>query len=243
VLDALYASYYANYDGDAGVIFQDPSRLARHIVAMSEPIARRNSEFRIVDFGGGSGAIARVVGSLVADRTCRSIIVQVIDYGDARKSRDGAVELQFFRDLSSATECDLVIASGSLEHVPDLALVLPALVGKLRSGGLFYARTSYFLPLMKIFGFHMNFPAHVHDLGDEFWGRVPKWLPVEIANSRPSIVETSWNGDFLRTFVAHCLKFPSRIESLWTRNPFFKLYAGWEVMLRRRPLVTPERGQ
>jgi len=96
---------------------------------------------------------------------------------------------------------------------------------------------------MKIFGFHMNFPAHVHDLGDEFWGRVPKWLPVEIALSRPSIVETSWNGDFLRTFVAHCLKFPSRIESLWTRNPFFKLYAGWEVMLRRRPLVTPERGQ
>ena len=66
MLDALYASYYANHSGDAGVIFQDPSRLARHIVAMSEPIARCNGEFRIVDFGGGNGAIARVVGNLVA---------------------------------------------------------------------------------------------------------------------------------------------------------------------------------
>jgi SAM-dependent methyltransferase len=244
VLDAIYASYYADHGGDAGVIFQDPSRLARHILAMSKPIARRNGEFRIVDFGGGSGVIARAVGSLVADRTCRSILVQVIDYGDAPKSREGAVEMHFLRDLSdAATECDLVIASGSLEHVPDLALVLPALLGKLRSGGLFYARTSYYLPLMKIFGFDMNFPAHVHDLGDEFWSRVPKWLPVEIALSRPSIVESSWDRDFVRTLLAHCLKFPSRVESLWTRNPFFKLYGGWEVLLRRRPFVMLEREQ
>jgi hypothetical protein len=110
VLDAIYASYYDDHGGDAGVIVQNPSRLARHIVAMSEPIVCRNGEFRIVDFGGGSGAIALAVGNLVADRTCRSVLVQVIDYGDAPKSREGAVEMHFFRDLSvAATQCDLVI--------------------------------------------------------------------------------------------------------------------------------------
>ena len=118
--------------------FKIPSRLARHIVAMSEPIARCNGEFRIVDFGGGNGAIARVVGNLVADRTCRSILVQVIDYGDAPKSREGAVEMHFFRDLSSAaTECGISSLRAARWNMSLILHWLPALVGKLRSGGLF----------------------------------------------------------------------------------------------------------
>ena len=34
-----------------------------------------------------------------------------------------------------------------------------------------YARTPYMLPFMKMVGFGMTYPAHVHDLGDRFWGK------------------------------------------------------------------------
>jgi SAM-dependent methyltransferase len=235
VLDALYASYYSSHNGAEHVIFQDPARLAGHIIAMMAPLRNGAGPFRIMDFGGGGGAISRALGEQVAARTGGDALIDVIDYGEGKAGRAGAVAMRFFHDLSAGSgDCDLVIASGSFEHVPGLASVLPGLVDKLRPGGMLYARTAHLLPLMKIFGFDMNYPAHVHDLGDEFWGRVPHWLPVEIVRSRPSIVESSWDRDFLRTLAAHCMKLPARIETLWTRHPFFKLYGGWEVLLRRK---------
>lgn len=89
------------------------------------------------------------------------------------------VGIEFVCDLKDANkDCDLIIASGVFEHIPDLGSLLVQLVGKLRPGGFFYARTVYALPIMRMFRVEMSYPAHVHDLGDEFLGNLPKWFAI-----------------------------------------------------------------
>jgi SAM-dependent methyltransferase len=235
VLDQIYSSYYDNSERGR-IIFQNPGRLARHIVSSIELRPNPSGHVRIIDFGGGDGSISVLTAERLAQSTQFPVHVQVIDYGGEAPAQRGAVAIEYLRELTDAAgDCDLIIASGVFEHIPGLASVLPALVGKLRPGGSLYARTLYSLPLMRIFGMDMKYPAHVHDLGDEFWGNLPKWLPVPVAivRSRPGIVETEFGQDFIRTLAAHCFKLPARIECLWTRHPMFKLYGGWEVVLRR----------
>jgi hypothetical protein len=235
VMDTIYKSYYEQHKQER-VIFSNSSRLARHIVSMIEVSANGSDGVRITDFGGGDGSISLKVGALISAQTQRLIRVQVVDYVEESPVRRGSVNIEYVRELrDSHQDCDLIIASAVFEHIPDLALVLPELIGKLRIGGALYARTAFNLPLMRLFGLDMNYPAHVHDLGDEFWGNLPKWLsvPVEIVRSGPGIVETGFRKNFIRTAAAYCLKLPSRIECLWTRHPIFKLYGGWEVVMRR----------
>ncbi|MBI3709250.1 MAG: methyltransferase domain-containing protein [Proteobacteria bacterium] len=235
VLDRIYGSYYDNSERGR-VIFQNPARLARHIVSSVDLRPNSSGHVRIIDFGGGDGSISILTAERIAQPTQRPVHVQVIDYGGGAPAQRGAVAVEYLRELTDAAgDCDLVIASGVFEHIPDLGGVLTELVGKLRPGGSLYARTLYSLPLMRLFGFPMVYPAHVHDLGDKFWSAVPHWLsaPVDIVRSRPSIVETEFRQDFIRTLAAHCFKLPARIEGLWTRNPIFKFYGGWEVVLRR----------
>jgi hypothetical protein len=234
-MDTIYKSYYEQHKQER-VIFSNSSRLARHIVSMIEVSANGSDGVRITDFGGGDGSISLKVGALISAQTQRLIRVQVVDYVEESPVRRGSVNIEYVRELrDSHQDCDLIIASAVFEHIPDLALVLPELIGKLRIGGALYARTAFNLPLMRLFGLDMNYPAHVHDLGDEFWGNLPKWLsvPVEIVRSGPGIVETGFRKNFIRTAAAYCLKLPSRIECLWTRHPIFKLYGGWEVVMRR----------
>ncbi len=235
VLDQLYTTYYDQSERGR-IIFQNPQRLGRHIVKTASAGLLSERGLRLIDFGGGNGSIAIAAAQLLTQRTRRPVQVKVVDYEPDAPLRQGLVDIEYLRDLKEApTNCDLVIASGVFEHVPDLRGTLIQLVNKLRMGGVLYARTMYSLPLMRLFGFKMVYPAHVHDLGDRFWSSVPKWLPIpiQLVRSRPGIVETEFRRQPLRTLAAHCFKLPANIECMWTRNPIFKLYGGWEVVLRR----------
>jgi SAM-dependent methyltransferase len=233
-LDRYYGSYYEHVEHER-VTFHKPIRLARHI-SSGVKIPPTDRVLRILDFGGGDGTIGALTAAELTNRTGRTAWVQVVDYlqGEARK--DGSVEIEYLSDLSDAEgDVDLVIASAVFEHIPDLTTVMPSVAAKMRPGGYLYARTPYMLPLMKMLRVDMTYPGHVHDLGDRFWGRLPSWfpLPVEIVSSRPSIVETGLRQSVISTVGAYVLKSPSIVESLWTRHPVFKLYGGWEVLLRR----------
>lgn len=197
-LDKFYLGYY---DGkEERITFAGADRFAEHILrdAPLPPGAR------ILDFGGGdgalSGAIARKVGGLS----------RVVDYGDS---------------VPGGT-WDLVIASAVLEHIPHPRPVLERLLAA--TGGVFYARTPWVLPLARCMPLDLTYPGHVHDMGQGFWDRLPDvvgWRGTVIT-SQPSLVETDLRGAPLRTIAAHVLKSPTR---LWRRWP---LVGGWEVIWR-----------
>jgi hypothetical protein len=133
---------------------------------------------------------------------------------------------------------DLVIASAVIEHIPEPRDVLLKLFSSIRSnGGVFYARTPYvapFLKLTKVIGmsFDFTYPAHVHDLGAKFWNNFPSALPLagefQVLRSTPSIVETSTRRHIMRTLVAHLLKMPGYIM-----KESYGLVGGWEIVIRR----------
>ena len=241
---ALPISYYDHCERER-ITFHKPGRLARRIArAIPAPAAipapgrdgSRGGDFRILDFGGGDGTIGVLTAQILAVHSRARVHVQVVDYVPGRPARNGRVDVEFVADLGAvAAGCDLVIASGVLEHVPSLDLVFPELAGKLRPGGHLYARTPYMLPFMRHAGMDMTYPGHVHDLGDDFWGMLARWFPVplEPVVSRPSIVQSGLRDEPVPTLAAYALKLPARVESLWTRHPRAKLYGGWEVVLRR----------
>jgi SAM-dependent methyltransferase len=232
-LDRFYGSYYEHVEKER-VTFYKPIRLARHLASSVK--VPQTGDLRILDFGGGDGTISALTASLLAERTGRKVHVQVVDYLQSDPRTDGRVAIEYLTDLGDAEDgADLVIASAVFEHIPDLRTVLPAVAAKMRPGGYLYARTPYMLPFMKMLRVDMTYPGHVHDLGDRFWGTLPSWLavPVALAKSQPSIVESGLRQSVVATVAAHVLKFPSRVETLWTRHPVSKLYGGWEVLLRR----------
>jgi hypothetical protein len=96
---------------------------------------------------------------------------------------------------------------------------------------MFYARTPYMLPIMKLLDFigaHIDFtyPGHLHDLGQSFWENFFKKNATDfrVLKSRPSFVETGFRQNFIRTLFAYILKSPWYI---FRRN--YSLVGGWEI--------------
>ncbi len=235
-LDRYYGSFYAHREQER-VTFYKPARLARHLASKIRIDSSR--DIRIIDFGGGDGAVAISLAGFISQRTQHRVNVHVVDYDCLARepSHSERVDIQYVRELKDVADgSDLIIASAVFEHIPGLAAVLTEVVGKLRPAGSLYARTPYWLPFMRLFRLEMVYPGHVHDLGDRFWGNLPKWfpLPVEIVHSQPAIVETGFRQNLIQTLAAYCLKLPAQIECLYTRHPAFKLYGGWEVVMRHR---------
>jgi SAM-dependent methyltransferase len=232
-LDRFYDAYYEP-DTDQKIATDGPIRRARRI--RSWATAATSQPFRtIVDFGGGDGTIAALTADLMGKDQLDETQVQVVDYVKGERTKRGAVKIEYVRELKDAKDdCDLIIASSVLEHIPALGSLLRALVGKLRPGGVFYVGTPYARPFLRV-GVDLCYPAHVHDLGDKFWGHLPisLTLPLKLTHSRPSICETTLRTAFGRTIIASALKTPARIECLWTRHPMFKLYGGWEAAFVR----------
>jgi hypothetical protein len=110
----------------------------------------------------------------------------------------------------------------------------------MRPGGVFYARTPSVVPLFRIFQFlhlHYDFtyPAHLHDFGQGFWERILLCLDCDpasfsIVRSRPSLIETVFRLNPVRTAVAYALKSP---WYLFSRH--YRLVGGWEILIQRKP--------
>lgn len=149
------------------------------------------------------------------------------------------IKLKAYTNLSYIDDekYDLIIASAIIEHLPAPREDMISLLNMLEKGGVFFARTPFIVPIMKIFnlmGYSIDFtfPGHIHDLGPNFWNNIVDVLPVDgnyqILASRPSPVETSFSKHFFRTLCAHFLKSPWNLF-----HNYYRFVGGWEIFIQR----------
>jgi len=241
-LRAYYSRYYEQviFQDSDKVTFHEPQRFARRLLQKARPFLQ-NEKLRILDFGGGGGSLSLAIARHRLREGASHVDVILVDYNTAPGHTDlQSVSLECHETLDStdSRDCDLVLASGILEHIPHPQTVFARLLLALKPGGVFYARTPSVAPLFRILqriGLPVDFtyPAHVHDMGEAYWSSVLSFLPSELQHyemicSRPSIVETILRKNPIRTLTAHVMKTPWRI--LGKRYPFV---GGWEVIIRR----------
>lgn len=141
---------------------------------------------------------------------------------------------------TAAGTYNLAVASSILEHVPSPQPELVGLLSALAPAGVFFARTPWIVPILQIYervglNFDFTYPAHVHDLGRDFWQNILARLPVanpdlyKLRHSGPSPVETTLREAPLRTAAAHSLK------AIWRIFPTWRFVGGWEVLFERSP--------
>ena len=240
VLASYYASYYDMHERE--VTFSAPLRFARHVVRVL-PDVPCGATVRILDYGGGDGSLSKATAArLIALGRARAAEVRVVDLMHRPPEEHGAISIRHqLPDAPVDGKYDLVLASAILEHIPELGSVLRALGEALARGGFFYARTPYALPLTRLFPrLDLTYPAHVHDMGSEFWNRFGETFgwDVRIVASRPSVVAGSVLRDPLRTLAAIALKAPGHLENrLSPRSRVrrtWNLVGGWEVVLQKK---------
>lgn len=241
---ACLAAYYGRYYDPDGPkqTFAGIDRFARHLVAAAHASAATQT-LRVLDFGGGDGAIATRVAALwCAAGSGRDARVTVVDYEAPAASDNDGVAVTGVRELDELDEApafDLVIASAILEHVPEVGATIDALFARLVPGGTLYARTPYWAPLLRLLPkTDLTFPGHVHDMGAPYWSRVVATMGwhATLVWSRPSIVETTLASDPVRTLAAWSLKAPAHLE-MRLRGPggvpAWRWVGGWEACIRR----------
>jgi SAM-dependent methyltransferase len=241
-LRAYYSRYYEAgiYQNSDKVTFHDPQRFARHLLRRARPHLQGET-LKILDFGGGEGNLSLAVAQLLLSERTSHVDIILVDYNAGPGQTTGrniSLVCRERLDPADAKDCDLVLASGILEHIPYPQADFAQLLLAVRPGGLFYARTPCVASLLRILqrmGLPVDFtyPAHVHDMGEAYWSNVLSFLPSEFEHysviwSQPSIVETVLRKNAMRTLVAHLMKFPWRI--LGSRYPFV---GGWEVFIGR----------
>ncbi|HZX75873.1 class I SAM-dependent methyltransferase [Lysobacter sp.] len=242
VLERYYGDYYE--DQPEQVTFDRPERLASHIIRHTFASLGQLGErdVLIVDFGGGDGTHSVLAARQLLERGARTVRIVLVDHNPTTTTVDDTrIVVVRAKDLAEIPHAaaDLVLASAILEHIPYPKDTLAMLFAALRPGGMFYARTPYVVPLMKLariahLDLDFTYPGHVHDLGARFWNGVGEHLdlgvPIEIIRSTPSIVETTFDQHFGRTLAAYVLKAPSHLL-----KERYGLVGGWEVFIRRVP--------
>ncbi|EGV19350.1 class I SAM-dependent methyltransferase [Thiocapsa marina] len=238
------AEYYGNYynssclsSRDDKVTFASVSRFAKHLAAKFVQY-QSDSSISILDFGGGDGSISHAVAVELL-KTCNRVDISVVDYTEHLiVPRDKRISISRKDNLAEiSSEYSIVIASAIIEHLPKPRDTLSGLLERLKPGGVFYARTPYVVPLMTLLSpigikLDLTYPAHVHDLGQEFWesyfARVATPNSFRILQSKPSIVATNFREHFLTTLAAYLLKAP-----WYLIGRSYKFVGGWEVFVRK----------
>jgi SAM-dependent methyltransferase len=243
--EAAIGRYYASYYCDTTVnrvTCGNPSHLARHICRFAK-LPQSLPKIAVLDFGGGDGSISHAVGVDYAKRRSAPVDIVVVDYNKSLIApAHPRVTLSHKSSIMEIAKCehfDLVLASAILEHLPEPADITRKLLGMLAPGGYFYARTPYMAPLLHLLGrmhigYDFTFPAHFHDLGQDFWEHILSTLGMAsgkwaLVRSRPSLVETSFSDKFGRTLLSHVMKAP-----WWILRRYYPLLGGWEVFIQRK---------
>lgn len=246
--DAL-ERYYGTYYGDSSdesrsssVTHGDSARFARHVVALAERrgpggLPAHGDTVRILDFGGGDGSLGASLAEIVLGQGPRAVEVVVVDYcPDLVAPPAPGITIRKATAPEGQGTFDWVLASAVLEHLPEPRPTLSSLLAATKPGGWFYARTPWVEPFVRLFAavgreFDFTYPAHLYDLGADFWDAAATWpefSDFECHHAGPSIVETTFRDHPARTVASHLAKAPHRI--LGRRWPFV---GGWEVLTRR----------
>ena len=236
-LDDFYRHYYS--DGVESVTFDRPERLSTHIAnrVMHEWDGLHGRHISVVDYGGGDGTISLGVAEALVAHGASSVEIKLIDHCHMMvvpKSDKVVLHMCEFDDLR-AQSADIVLASAVLEHLTRPREVMARLFDVMKVGAVFYARTPYMVPLMRLANYagrkiDFTFPGHLHDMGRHFWDGVGNHFAVKLKtiSSTTSIAESAFDKNFLRALIARLMKMPSKLF----RN-HYNLVGGWEVFLKR----------
>lgn len=238
VLKAYYGSYYSGRE--MKVTMDLPDRLAARIFSVIKSHYRKGV-INILDFGGGGGEIAASLAERLISAGADEVRACVVDYYKGPlPAASAGVKMTRCEELSlvQSQTFDIVIASAVIEHIPYPMPVMNNLFSLLATNGIFYARTPFITPIMKIFErvgltFDFTYPGHLHDLGSQFWGNIFDTLPVtgayEYMKSGPSPVETSFRENFIRTLLSGLFKAPWYLS-----KGSYSLVGGWEIFIRKK---------
>ena len=239
-LSEYYGGYYDSQDlkgADSQITFDKPERLARNI---AETYCQSGVDgcVTVLDFGGGDGTIACLLAGILIEQGAEQVSITVVDYHSSTvEPGNPGISIESRDSLEQVTsQYDIVIASAVIEHYPRPGALLQELLGRMKPGAMFYARTPCMAPIIRLLSLagiraDFSFPGHIHDLGQDFW---ENYFPADqsekfqILTSRPSIVESSFRKHFLRTLLASLLKMP-----WYLLGRYYQYVGGWEVFVRR----------
>ena len=241
-LEELLATYYGNYYGPAAdhsrITFDGPERMGRHLSNRFSQHHEPTPRPSILDYGGGDGTISHHVALDLLQRGAQQVDITVVDYSpNLVQPADPRIQIRAETSLSSVeNKCDLVLASAVIEHILSPREILTALMERMAVGAIFYARTPFRLPIMRLlkrFGIRIDFtyPGHLHDLGQKFW---ESWFTdlhpgrFDVLHSNPSIVESTVRNRPCLTLAAHLLKAPWHVL-----GRHYGLVGGWEIFARK----------
>lgn len=239
VLEKYYAGYYECVPG--GVAVDDPREFAKHLftlLSLDQHGIRRDQTIKILDFGGGNGLISYFLAQHLLKAGLESAHITVIDlcHPIVTKNTEGIKIVTAPHIDQAEGKYHIVLASAVLEHIQFPREIILKLFEKVEPGGKIYIKTPYISPLIHLlnfFGIHMDFtyPIHLHDFGPAFLNNMPITFRIDGFQwivSQPSLPETSFKKNFIRSACATLLKAPHRI--LGDRYPFV---GGWEIAYTR----------
>lgn len=240
-LEAYYDRYYQSpmfSDADNRTTFDAPSRFGKYLATLYLQ-QHNHSDVKILDFGGGDGSVSHAIALELLKRGVDKVGISVVDYNkDALVPKDDRISIFSKAKLSDVSEQHrFVVASAIIEHLPEPRPMLDACFNLLEPGGVFYARTPCMVPIMRLchrvgIELDLTYPAHVHDLGQQFWesyfSRGNSAGIFRILKSKPSIVESTFKKRLLKTVAAYSLKAP-----WYVLGQRYKLVGGWEVFVKK----------
>ncbi len=240
-LKEFYTGYYMGDTKYTKYTKIDPRRLASHLTKYLGNLSPRET-FRILDFGGGDGAVSQCLGQyLLSSGIAMKIEISVVDYKTLTDRRENSISQYSYETLDLiplSDEFDIVIASAILEHVKNPRQIISSLLQKMKKQGIFYARTPYSFPFYKGFKklgktFGMPYPAHLFDMGSFFWCDVLKTLNLSadfrMKESHTSLVHAEFRKNPLLTILSYLVKLPSYLVGKW-----YPFSGGWEVVIERK---------